>query len=150
MNDITWVERTFEDLSVHQLYDVMNLRQEVFLIEQNTSYLDADNVDQDSFHLLAYIGSNLQGYSRLIPPGIKYQDASIGRVVLHKKFRGSGLSKILMDKSIHKCKVLYPDTDIRISAQYPLVDFYQGYGFKTVGKIYDEDGIPHIEMVLEK
>ena len=150
MSDIIWVEGTFEDLSVHQLYDVMNLRQEVFLIEQNTSYLDADNVDQDSFHLLAYIGLNLQGYSRLIPPGIKYEDASIGRVVLHKKSRGSGLSKILMDKSIHICHVLYPETDIRISAQHPLVDFYQGYGFKTVGKIYDEDGIPHIEMVLEK
>ena len=83
MNDITWVEGTFEDLSVHQLYDVMNLRQEVFLIEQNTSYLDADNVDQHSFHLLAYIGSNLQGYSRLIPPGIKYEDASIGLSLIH-------------------------------------------------------------------
>ena len=71
-------------------------------------------------------------------------------MVLHKKSRGSGLSKILMDKSIHTCQVLYPETDIRISAQHPLVDFYQGYGFKTVGKIYDEDGIPHIEMVLEK
>ena len=69
MSDIIWVEGTFEDLSVHQLYDVMNLRQEVFLIEQNTSYLDADNVDQDSFHLLAYIGSNLKGYSRLIRTG---------------------------------------------------------------------------------
>ena len=71
-------------------------------------------------------------------------------MVLQKKSRGSGLSKILMDKSIHKCQFLYPKTDIRISAQHPLVDFYQGYGFKTVGKIYDEDGIPHIEMVLEK
>ena len=150
MNEIIWVEEKFENLSVHQLYDVMNLRQEVFLIEQNTSYLDADNVDQDSFHLLAYIGSDLQGYSRIVPPGIKYKDASIGRVVLHKKSRGRGLSKILMVKSIHKCQVLHPDKDIRISAQYPLVDFYQGYGFETVGKIYDEDGIPHIEMVLAK
>ena len=71
-------------------------------------------------------------------------------MVLHKKSRGNGLSKILMDKSIHTCHVLYPDKGIRISAQHPLVDFYQGYGFETVGKIYDEDGIPHIEMVLAK
>ena len=68
MSDIIWVEGTFEDLSVHQLYDVMNLRQEVFLIEQNTSYLDADNVDQDSFHLLAYIGSDPVSYTHLTLP----------------------------------------------------------------------------------
>ena len=149
LNKYVWIEKHFLQLTANELYDAMNLRQEVFLLEQKASYLDADNVDQLSFHLLAYREKSLQGYSRVVPPGVKYREPSIGRIVLRQDSRGTGFSKKLVDKTVNKSKEFYPNFGIRISAQYPLISFYRSFGFKEVGETYDEDGIPHIEMVLD-
>ena len=143
-----WKEKTFAELTSRELYDAMNLRQEVFIVEQQAPYLDADNVDQVSIHLLAYFGESLQGYARLVPPGVKYPEPSLGRIVLRKESRGTGFSRILVGKAIQKSKDLYPDLGIRISAQHPLASFYRSFDFQEVGDVYDEDGIPHIEMFL--
>ena len=148
IDNYLWKEKHFVELTTGELYDMMNIRQEVFIVEQQAPYLDADNVDQVSVHLLAYCGKSLQGYARLIPPGVKYLEPSMGRIVLRQASRGTGFSRILVGKAIQKSKALYPDFGIRISAQYPLASFYRSFNFEEVGDIYDEDGIPHIEMFI--
>jgi len=141
---------SFEQLSLEQLYATMRLRQEVFVVEQDCSYLDADGKDQLSYHLLIYIKDELAAYTRLVPPGVSYEDfASIGRVVNAEKFRGQGIGKTLMETSIETCKKLFPNTDIKISAQCYLQKFYSEFGFEDLGIRYDEDGIPHMAMMLK-
>ena len=147
-NNYLWKEKHFAELTTEELYDLMSIRQQVFILEQQAPYLDADNADQVSFHLLAYYGKSLQGYARLVPPGVKYLEPSMGRIVLRKESRGTGFSRILVEKAIQKSKDLYPDFGIRISAQHPLASFYRSFSFEEVGDIYDEDGIPHIEMFI--
>lgn len=142
----------FRELSLDQLYDLMALRQAVFVVEQDCPYLDADGKDQVAHHVLAYKErEELVAYTRLLPPGISYDDyASIGRVITRNSERRTGLGRKLMTESIRRARQLFPEQPIKISAQCYLLKFYESFGFRSVGESYLEDGIPHIGMVLKQ
>ncbi|AZB10858.1 GNAT family N-acetyltransferase [Chryseobacterium sp. G0162] len=140
--------KSFEELSTIELYNILKLRSEIFIIEQNCVYQDIDDKDLKCHHLMCLVDGNLAGYTRIVPPGLTYEDASIGRVVIGSDYRGLGLGKQLMENSIKGCQDILKESKIRISAQLYLLKFYNALGFKEVGSPYDEDGIPHIEMVL--
>lgn len=148
--DIDWRLKSFEDLTKTELHEIMILRQQVFVVEQDCPYLDADEKDKDSHHLLAYIDGSLAAYLRLVQPGVSYKEMSFGRIVTSQKYRGQGLGIALMNKGIEQSKILYGSTLNRISAQSHLLSFYQQFGFKSTGKEYYEDGIPHTEMLLSE
>lgn len=142
---------SFSELSLQQLYDLMVLRQIVFVVEQDCPYLDADGKDQFSHHLLGYDNDgDLVAYTRLVPPGISYENyASIGRVVNAPKVRGQGVGKKLMVASINAMKRLFPNDPIKISAQSYLLNFYTDLGFEVIGEEYLEDNIPHRAMIFK-
>ncbi|MFD1602873.1 GNAT family N-acetyltransferase [Flavobacterium artemisiae] len=139
--------KSFDELTNHEMYDMLRLRSEVFVVEQNCPYLDLDNKDQKSFHLLYYVDNQFAGCTRLLPKGVSYQEISIGRVVITPSHRGLGLGVKLMEASISGCEEKFGKGSIRIGAQYHLSKFYQSLGFVEQGEVYDEDGIPHIEML---
>ena len=130
-----------------ELYDLLRLRSEVFVVEQNCVFLDMDNNDQKCYHLLGYYENVLAAYTRLVPPGTIYPEASIGRVVTGKATRRTGIGKLLLKESIEKVYELFGEQPIRIGAQLYLKDFYSSFGFKQVSAIYMEDYIEHIYMV---
>lgn len=142
----------FSELTVYELYAAMALRQEIFSVEQNCAYLDADGKDLKGFHLLGYdADAELVAYTRLLPKGISYDDyASIGRVVNSSKVRGHGVGKQLMEESIRQMARLFPDEPVKIGAQTYLLKFYTSLGFASTGEEYLEDNIPHTSMILEK
>ena len=148
-NKSNFIWHDFNSISKDELYDVLSLRQRVFIIEQDCFYEDLDYSDQDANHLLLYEDNKLIAYSRVFPPGIKYDAASIGRIVTDLDYRGKGYGKIITQESIQFLKNNFPESDISISAQYRLVDFYENLGFEREGKIYLEDDIDHIKMTLK-
>jgi len=144
-----FIWHNFDSISKKQLYDVLSLRQRVFIIEQDCFYEDLDYSDQEANHLLLYKDNKLIGYSRVFAPGIKYDAASIGRIVTDLGFRGKGYGKDITQESIQFLKNNFPGSDISISAQYRLVDFYEDLGFEREGSVYLEDDIDHIKMTLK-
>jgi len=144
-----WLWKRFQELTTKELYEVMKLRQKVFVVEQNCAYLDLDDRDNDADHLLVYDKDELLGYLRITPAGTRFTEYSIGRVVTHPKIRGSGMGKAMTKRAIQYVQDIHGDQAIRISAQAYLENFYNSFGFKRLGKEYDEDGIPHIEMLYE-
>ncbi len=149
---LQFVTKAFNELSLSELYELLKLRQEVFVVEQDCPYLDADGVDYDSFHVLGFDDSGaILAHTRLVPQGFSYEDyASIGRVVTSSKVRGKGAGKALMEFSIQEAKQRFEDAQIKISAQNYLLTFYNDLGFQEVGDSYLEDGIPHTGMVLKR
>lgn len=149
--DIRWQTLAFDELTTRQLYDSGQLRQAVFVVEQDCPYLDFDGKDDQCHHVLGYSPTNqLIAYTRLVPKGISYaNDIAIGRVVNAIEARGKGLGKQLMQVSIQAAWELWGKQNIRISAQDYLLRFYQDLGFVDTGKKYLEDNIPHTEMYLE-
>ena len=147
---MVWKTLLFNDLSLQALYDIMVLRQAVFVVEQNCPYLDADGKDQQAAHVLAYDDDgDLVAYSRLLPVGVSYADAiSIGRVISSDKVRGQGVGQELMRFSIREIYRLFGNKKLTISAQCYLIKFYESFGFQAVGETYLEDDIPHIKMVI--
>tara|TARA_R110002096_G_scaffold97694_19_gene217815 strand:- start:18395 stop:18844 length:450 start_codon:yes stop_codon:yes gene_type:complete len=141
--------KKFAELTAQEVYDVLKLRQDVFIIEQNCIYSDIDGSDSEAIHILLYEKDNLAAYSRLFAPGIKFKQASaIGRIIVAPAFRGSKFGRLLIEESISLCKELYPNTEIRIEAQAKLESYYKKYGFKSVSDVYEVDAIPHIQMVI--
>ena len=124
----------------------MKLRQEVFVVEQDCPYLDADNYDQGSLHLLGYLDNQLVTYARILLPGLYYKEPSVGRIVSKLNVRGKGLGKETVSKALEIMSERYGPQPIRIMAQCYLIKFYEGFGFKIAGEEFLEDGIPHIEM----
>ena len=147
---LTWVFKPFAGLSLNELYAIMKLRQEVFIVEQNCPYLDADGKDLKSYHLMGYAGNELVAYSRIVKPGVSYEEVSIGRVVSSTKHRGLAYGRQLMAESIKQIEKLYGTVPIRIGAQQYLQKFYESFGFVREGEPYLEDGIPHIIMLKPK
>ncbi|MEP7256413.1 MAG: GNAT family N-acetyltransferase [Ferruginibacter sp.] len=145
-----WIFKKFDELTAAELYAIMQLRNEVFVVEQNCVYQDADDKDQQSCHLAGWDGATLVAYTRIIPPGIAYAEASIGRVVTSPKYRKTGAGKILMQESISNTFSQFNCSKIKIGAQVYLTKFYESLGFFKTGDEYLEDGIPHIEMTLSK
>ena len=148
-NKSRFIWHNFDSISKEELYDVLSLRQKVFIIEQDCFYEDLDYSDQEANHLLLYKDNKLIGYSRVFPPGIKYDAASIGRIVTDLGFRGKGYGKDITQESIQFIKNNFPGSNISISAQYRLVNFYEDFGFKKEGSVYLEDDIDHIKMTLK-
>jgi len=136
----------FNELSPLILYTIMKARSEVFVVEQNCVYLDADDKDLKAHHLVLWKNNELAAYTRLLPPGVSYEETSIGRVLTTSQFRNHGLGKTLMQESIKQCRTLYGNSAIVIGAQLYLKDFYESFGFIQEGEIYLEDNIPHIHM----
>lgn len=148
---LTFTCLSFDQLTTTELYTILALRQEVFIVEQNCPYLDCDGKDLSSWHLQ---GRNVAGqllcYTRLLPKGVAYPDyPSIGRVISAPAARGTGAGKELMRKSIDQCRHLFGNQPIKIGAQSYLLKFYESFGFQSTGEEYLEDGIPHTKMILE-
>jgi ElaA protein len=150
MQNIFWKCKPFDALSPHELYGIIRLRNEVFVVEQNCVFQDADDKDQKCFHLVGYENNKLAAYARLVPAGLSYPNyVSIGRVITSPAHRRSGMGKALMQQAINYCYNLFNTHTIKIGAQYHLKNFYEGFGFVQSSDVYNEDGIPHIEMVKE-
>lgn len=145
---LRWEFKTFDALTAAEVYALLKLRSEVFVVEQNCVFLDMDDKDQMCHHLLGYKGNLLAAYTRIVPMGVSYPDyPSIGRVITSPQARGEGLGKILMEESIQRLFSLYGHVPIKIGAQLYLKKFYESLGFVQCGDVYDEDGIPHLPML---
>ena len=147
---LDWQLKEFNDLSVSELYAILQLRNEVFVVEQNCPYQDADDKDQKSLHFMGWDANTLVAYTRIIPQGISYAEASIGRVVTSPKYRRTGAGRQLMQLSISNTLQQFNCTQIKIGAQLYLKQFYETLGFVQCSDQYLEDDIPHIEMLLSK
>lgn len=139
----------FSNLSTQQLYDILQLRSEVFVVEQDCVYQDIDGYDQVATHVLLYDNDNLVVYARILPPNTYFQKVSIGRIIVKASHRGKNLGHQLMKFSIDFISAEFDKQVIKISAQEHLKFFYEQHGFKQIGEGYLEDGIPHIAMLAE-
>lgn len=149
-DDLDWSWRRFDDLQLRELQNIYAARQLAFAIEQKCIYLDVDGCDEQAFHLAAWSAVQREplAYARVIDPGVKYAEASIGRVVTVGAGRGCGLGREVMVRAIAHAAQVWPGVAIRISAQTRLERFYAGLGFVAIGAPYLEDGIDHTEMLL--
>jgi len=140
-----WQSKPFSALSAQELYDILQLRAAVFVVEQNCPYQDVDGHDQAAWHVTCRENGVLLAYCRVLPPGEKFAEWSVGRVITSPAARGRGLGQTLMQQAL--ALIDAKGGNVRISAQAYLEKFYQGHGFASVSAPYDEDGIPHIEML---
>jgi ElaA protein len=146
---VNWVLKKFTDLSVDELYLVIQLRNDVFVVEQNCVFQDADGKDPYAWHLMGFDEENrLSAYTRLLPAGASFNEASIGRVITARFARNSGIGKNLMTESIISLYMLFGKQPIKIGAQLYLKKFYESFGFQQTSDVYLEDDIEHIEMLL--
>ena len=144
-----WQWKAWDGLSKSDLYQLMALRQAVFVVEQDCPYLDADGLDEKAFHLLGFQDGRLGAYARAFAPGEVYEEAAIGRVVTADFVRSTGLGRPLMRKAIEGVRDTWGPVAIKLSAQAHLEAYYNSLGFETCGPGYDEDGIPHLPMRLD-
>lgn len=146
---MNWTLKKFEDLTVDELYALLRLRTEVFVVEQNCVFQDMDNKDRYCYHLMGWKENELVAYTRLVPKEVSYPGyPSIGRVVTSLVARGGGIGRVLMEKSIEETRRLFGNAPVKIGAQLYLLKFYSSLGFEKASDIYMEDGIEHIEMLL--
>ncbi|GEN75496.1 GNAT family N-acetyltransferase [Chryseobacterium hagamense] len=147
MSKIIWKIKTFDELTVPELYAVVKARIDVFVVEQNCPYPDLDGYDQKAIHLWAEENGEILAYCRIFDKGIKYDEASIGRVLTTEKARGKNLGRQLIAYAVQTIENRFRTSEIRISAQDYLLRFYSGFGFEDTGRKYLEDDIPHTEML---
>ena len=145
--NLIWICKPFNELTPLELYEILRLRSEVFVVEQNCVFLDMDNKDQLAYHLMGYFNNKLVASTRLLAKDTAYKLMSIGRVVTSQKYRGTGAGKFLMEESINRCYELFGKDDIKIGAQLYLKKFYESFGFQQSSEMYLEDDIEHIEMI---
>ena len=147
--NITWYHKHFRNLTTTELYQILQLRNEVFIVEQNCPFQDLDDKDFKCYHLMGFdtVSQKIMAYTRIVPAGVSYQEASIGRVVTSPLARGGGFGKQLMTQSIQLLEELYGGVSIKIGAQLYLKKYYESFGFEQIEEIYLEDGIEHILMV---
>jgi len=143
-----WTCKAFAELTAAELYAILRLRSEVFVVEQRCVFLDMDDKDQYCHHLMGWRGDVLAGYSRIVPAGVSYVESSVGRIVTSPALRGHGIGRALISQSVHTLYMLYGKQPIRIGAQFYLLQFYQSLGFVQKGEIYLEDGIEHVQMLM--
>jgi ElaA protein len=147
--EIQWKIKSFETLSVNELYDILRLRSEIFVVEQNCVYLDIDGKDKVALHLFGEFNGKIVAYSRLFEAGISFDNASIGRVVVDANYRDKKWGHDLMREAIAGIKTHFGERKITIGAQLYLKKFYESHGFLQTSEMYLEDDIPHIEMKRE-
>jgi len=140
---------SFLDLELIDLYEILKLRTNVFVVEQNCPYPELDDKDKKAIHVYSKDGEEMLAVARILPAGVSYKEWSFGRIATHETTRGTGLGKKLMDSLMNYMHDKHPQEPIRISAQSHLEKFYGNFGFIHTGKSYLEDGIPHIEMLFE-
>ena len=138
----------FEDLSLDQLYAILQLRSAIFVVEQDCVYQDLDGLDRDAIHVLGIKEDQLVAYARLLKPGAYYPEPAIGRIVTDPEKRGRSLGKQIVDATIQECRKQFLGENIKIMAQSYLIDFYKSFGFTVTSDEFLEDGIPHVEMLL--
>ena len=139
--------KKFEALTTNELYAILKLRSEVFVVEQDCVYQDLDDKDKKALHVIGWFDNTIVAYTRVFDINLYFDEASIGRVVVNQKYRSKGFGKDIMEASIIAIKSHYNQTKIKISAQTYLIKFYKELGFKERGKPYLEDGIPHTVMI---
>lgn len=144
-----WKIKKFNELSTEELYKILHLRSEVFVVEQNCVYQDCDNKDIKAEHLLCVEDDKVIATLRILNKGVSYDEISIGRVAVDKEYRRKDLGRKSMELAIEYIKEKYGDSPIRISAQNYIKDFYKSLGFREVSDVYLEDDIPHIEMLYK-
>ena len=147
MDKVQWVNKSFEELTTTELYGLLRSRVDVFVVEQHCPYPELDQWDQKATHLWAEAKGNIAAYCRLFAPGVRFENASIGRVLTTAPFRRQELGKQLMTRALKILDSAYPGHKVQISAQDYLLEFYSRLGFVSTGKQYLEDGIPHSEMI---
>ena len=144
-----WQIKHYQDLSLNEFHDIVALRIEVFVVEQDCPYQDLDGKDKKCYHAFCRDGKgNIISTARIVPPGLIYDEVAIGRVVIKDTARGTGLGHELLDECIKFCHMEFGLTPIRLSAQKHLENYYEKHNFSSTGKEYLEDGIPHVEMLL--
>ncbi len=140
--------KSFQELSLEEFHDIIALRIQIFIIEQNCPYQEVDGKDKLAHHLFFKNEMDeIIAVTRILPQGISYEEVAIGRVVVHEEYRGTGLGNQLMADSMNFVKDKYGEVPVRLSAQKHLENYYGNHGFKSTGKEYLEDGIPHVEML---
>ena len=149
---LTWHLYQLDNFSPRQLFNMLKLRVDVFVVEQTCPYPDLDEKDlrDDVYHLIGEMDGEVVACARLMAPGVNYANVSIGRVATKSSARGQGLGHQLVKQALEQCQTLWPDQTIDIGAQEYLCDFYRGHGFSAISEQYLEDGIPHIDMRIEK
>ncbi len=146
---MSFIFKTFQELSVNELYDLLKLRAEIFVVEQKCVYNDLDDFDKKAVHVFYTENGEIVATARLLQSGTRFADFSIGRVVVKKEKRGTGLGKELMNAAVNYCIINWKAEKIKISAQQYLQRFYEDLGFEVVTEMYLEDGIPHVGMVYK-
>jgi ElaA protein len=150
MEKIIWSTKAFKDLTVDEYFEIIHLRTEIFVVEQNCPYQEVDEKDRQSFHLFGRSeNGKIISVTRILPAGVSYKEISIGRVALKKAYRGKGIADELMKETFKFINSELGKQPIRISAQEHLLNYYNKHGFEQVGESYLEDNIPHIEMVRQ-
>ena len=144
-----WRYKQFVQLTPFEVYELLQLRAEVFVVEQNCVFLEPDGIDNRCLHLLGYNNNKLLAYTRIVPPGLAYNQASIGRVVTSPSVRNTGAGKKLMQRSIDMLYSSFGKVTIKIAAQFYLKKFYESFGFYQVREVYLDDGIEQIHMLKE-
>lgn len=145
-----WEIKVFDQLSLQELYTILTLRTDVFVVEQACPYPEIDGKDPNCLHLLATDEGELVAYLRILPAGLSYDKVSIGRVVIKPSYRGKGLGRPMMEQAIHYITTEWKESEIKIGAQAHLAKFYGSLGFEAVSEVYLEDDIPHLDMLYSK
>ena len=145
-----WEIKAFDQLSLQELYTILTLRTNVFVVEQACPYPEVDGKDPNCLHLLGTINGELVAYLRILQAGLRYDEVSIGRVVIKPSHRGKGLGRLMMEQAIHCITNEWKESQIKIGAQAYLEKFYQSLGFEPVSEVYLEDDIPHLDMLYSK
>ncbi|MGM0751725.1 MAG: GNAT family N-acetyltransferase [Bacillota bacterium] len=147
---MNWKLKSFNELSTHELYGILQVRTQVFVVEQQCPYMEVDGKDLHAYHLYKEENGEVVAYARLLPPGVSYKEPSIGRVLVKEDYRGKGLASELVKRGLDFIHDKLGERIVKIQAQEYLREFYGSYGFRAITETYLDDGIPHIDMILQK
>lgn len=147
---MVWKMKKFDELSAEEIYEILRIRNQIFIVEQQCPYLDCDGRDMKSYHLFMENNNEIAAYLRIIEKGVSYNEISIGRVLVNSDYRGKGLARNMMKEAMKFINNQLNEDTIRIEAQAYLIDFYKSFGFKQISEVFLEDNIPHIEMLYTK
>ncbi|WP_336824424.1 GNAT family N-acetyltransferase [Sporosarcina sp. USHLN248] len=148
--ELNWSFKRFNELSGIEVYEMLKLRVAVFVVEQQCPYMEVDGHDMEAVHLFGMKDGEIKAYARLLPAGVKYEEPSLGRVIVHEDQRGKGVSHILISKAVEFMIKNFHAEKIQLQAQLHLQQLYGSHGFEVIGEPYEDDGIPHIDMLLAK
>lgn len=143
---VNWHIKTFNELTSDELYRILQVRVDIFVVEQNCPYPEVDGKDRNCWHIFAEKNEEILAYTRLLPPGLSYKEAAVGRVLVKKEYRGTGMGRELMTRSVDFLNKTLDEPEIRLQAQEYAENFYGSFGFERISETYLEDDIPHVDM----